>query len=59
MKLHGGDPGHTVVQKAEEIGADLIVVGNRGHGTIRRTLIGSVSEYILHHSRVPVIICRH
>jgi nucleotide-binding universal stress UspA family protein len=59
MKLEGGDPGHTVVEKCEAIGANLLVVGCRGLGTIRRKILGSVSEYIVHHSNVPVFICRH
>ncbi|CAC5426518.1 unnamed protein product [Mytilus coruscus] len=59
MQLEGGDPGHTIMKKIEELGANLVVVGSRGHGTIRRKILGSVSEYILHHSPVPVFISRH
>lgn len=54
-----GEPGETIVKKAEEIGAELIVVGCRGLGQIRRTFLGSVSDYVLHHSSVPVFVCRH
>ncbi|CAG2242671.1 unnamed protein product [Mytilus edulis] len=41
IQLDGGDPGHTIVQKCEELRASVIVVGSRGLGAIRRTLIGS------------------
>ena len=52
-----GDPGPSIVDKARELGASLIVIGSRGRGTIRRTILGSVSDYIIHHTHVPVLVC--
>lgn len=37
----------------------MIVMGTRGMGKVKRTFLGSVSDHVLHHSHVPVIICRH
>ncbi|XP_062577741.1 universal stress protein YxiE-like isoform X1 [Saccostrea cucullata] len=54
-----GEPGECIVKKAKDSGADLIVTGCRGLGTIRRTIMGSVSDYIIHHSEVPVFVVRH
>ena len=36
----------------------MIVMGTRGLGTVRRTILGSVSDYVLHHAHCPVIICK-
>ncbi|XP_045216249.2 uncharacterized protein LOC123566333 isoform X3 [Mercenaria mercenaria] len=52
-------PGSSIVNYAHEHNVQLIVVGSRGHGTIRRTILGSVSDYVVHHTHVPVIICKH
>ncbi|XP_013076850.2 uncharacterized protein LOC106063077 isoform X1 [Biomphalaria glabrata] len=54
-----GEPGAAIIQAAQEHKVHCIVTGSRGLGTVRRTLIGSVSDYILHHSHVPVLVCRH
>ncbi|KAK3737438.1 hypothetical protein RRG08_059007 [Elysia crispata] len=35
------------------------VTESRRPGTVSRTLIGSVSDYILHHAHCHVIVCRH
>ena len=37
-------------------GADAIVVGSRGRGTIRGLFLGSVSQGILHRARIPVVV---
>jgi nucleotide-binding universal stress UspA family protein len=47
-----------VVRQAEEIGAGLIVMGNRGIGTIARILLGSDAESIVRHAPCPVMIVR-
>jgi nucleotide-binding universal stress UspA family protein len=39
-------------------GADLLVVGTRGHGRFTGMLIGSVSEHCVTHARCPVLVVR-
>jgi len=52
----GLKPGPVIVHVATEANASMIVVGSRGLGTLRRTLIGSVSDYIIHHSDMAVVV---
>ncbi|KAK3103337.1 hypothetical protein FSP39_018584 [Pinctada imbricata] len=59
VKNISGKPGEVVVCVAHDDQADVIICGSRGHGTLRRTFMGSVSDYIVHHSHVPVVVCRH
>ncbi|XP_011424268.3 universal stress protein YxiE isoform X2 [Magallana gigas] len=54
-----GDPGEAIVHVAEKESCDLIITGSRGMGMIRRTILGSVSDYVLHHAHCPVLICKH
>ncbi|KAL8620277.1 hypothetical protein ACOMHN_018399 [Nucella lapillus] len=58
LRLHG-EAGHAIVKAAETHRVSCIVTGSRGLGTIRRTMMGSVSDYILHHAHVPVLVCRY
>ncbi|MFH1773545.1 MAG: universal stress protein [Methanobacteriota archaeon] len=50
-RLELGDP-------AEEIGADMIVLGVRGVSTWKKILLGSVSERVLNETKIPVFIVR-
>jgi nucleotide-binding universal stress UspA family protein len=49
-----GSPAPTIAAYADEIGADLIVVGSHGRSSLAAFLLGSTSSRILHHARVPV-----
>ncbi|XP_045166211.1 universal stress protein in QAH/OAS sulfhydrylase 3'region-like isoform X3 [Mercenaria mercenaria] len=51
-------PGQAIVDFAEKSKACFIVTGTRGMGKFRRTVMGSVSDYIVHHSPCPVLVCR-
>lgn len=49
-------PGHVICQVAKEKHASTITLGQNGTGSISRKLLGSTSDYVLHHSDVPVMI---
>jgi nucleotide-binding universal stress UspA family protein len=55
-----GDARTALLELADDRGADLLVVGSRGHGPVARLLIGSVASSLTHHSHLPVtIVPRH
>jgi nucleotide-binding universal stress UspA family protein len=47
-----------IVEDAGDFGADLIVIGSRGHGSIGSMLLGSVSAEVADHSPCPVLVAR-
>jgi nucleotide-binding universal stress UspA family protein len=51
-----GRAGQVLVDAAQ--GADLLVVGSRGHGGLAGTLLGSVGQYCVRHAPCPVVIMR-
>ena len=53
-----GDPADAILDVAEERGADLIVVGNKGMTGARRFLLGSVPNRVSHHAPCSVLIVR-
>ena len=56
--LREGRAEEEIVEVAEEIGAGLIVMGSRGHGRLRRALLGSISDAVVRHAHCPVTIVR-
>jgi nucleotide-binding universal stress UspA family protein len=52
------DPADAILNVAEEVKADLIVVGNKGMTGARRYLLGSVPNNVSHHAPCSVIIVR-
>jgi len=51
-----GNAAQVLIDAAE--GADLLVVGSRGHGAFTEALLGSVSQQCVQHARCPVVIIR-
>ena len=56
--VYGNRPGETIIEGAKSHKASLIVMGTRGLNRTRRTMMGSVSDYVTHHAHCPVLVCR-
>ena len=52
----GADPADALMRVAEETGADLLVVGNRGMAGARRFVLGSVPNKVSHHCATSLLI---
>ena len=50
-----GDPGKTLAKLAEECGADLLVIGNKG---MQRRVLGSVPNTVTHHANCSVLVVK-
>ena len=53
-----GDPADAIIDVAEEQGADLVIVGNKGMTGAKRFLLGSVPNKVSHHAPCSVLIIR-
>ena len=53
-----GDPGQTICRIAGELDVDVVVVGSRGRGAVKRALLGSVSGHVVHNAPCPVLVIR-
>jgi nucleotide-binding universal stress UspA family protein len=58
-EVGSGEPAPAIVQMAERLGCDAIIVGARGLGALRGALMGSVSTGILNASKLPVTVVKH
>jgi len=56
--VRAGRPDAEITRLAEELDAELVVVGSRGLGPIRRALMGSVSVSVVRHAHCPVMVVR-
>lgn len=53
-----GDPAEEIIKYAEQGEYDLVIMGSRGGGRFARTLLGSVSDKVIHHIKTSVLIVK-
>jgi nucleotide-binding universal stress UspA family protein len=54
-----GSPSEAILKEIENTNADLVVVGSRGEGPLRRALMGSVSDTVVRHAPATLVGRRH
>ncbi|AAM31150.1 universal stress protein [Methanosarcina mazei] len=57
-KVLKGNPADKIITFAEDNDMDMIIVGSLGKGGYERFVLGSVSEKIVRHSKIPVLVVR-
>ena len=57
-KTGGGHTGSEIVKFAEKGKFDMIVVGARGMGGAKEAFLGSTSNYVMHKTKVPVLVVK-
>jgi len=58
VRVREGEPASVILQLAEEVHADLIVMGTMGRSGFGRFLLGSVAEAVMHRAKCPVLTVR-
>ena len=59
-KLMRGDIGYNIIKLAhnKKEKFNLIIIGNRGRGSLKEMFFGSVSNYVIHASKIPVLLVK-
>ena len=53
-----GSPAVAILEFAEKMDSDLIVIGSRGLGLVKGVLLGSVSQHVVERAKCPVIVVK-
>lgn len=51
-----GEAAKLILEKAEDLDADIIVIGSHGHGLLHKALLGSVGESVIRHAQCNVMV---
>jgi nucleotide-binding universal stress UspA family protein len=53
-----GAPGHEIVEYARENEVDLIAIATHGHSGIKRAILGSIADYVIRESHLPMLVIK-
>jgi nucleotide-binding universal stress UspA family protein len=56
--IHGVSPSQGIIQVADEVSADLVIMGSHGRTGIQKVMLGSVAQNVLTQSPIPVLIVK-
>lgn len=56
--IHDVTPSEGILQVADDVSADLIIMGSHGHHGVKKMILGSVAQNVLNQSRHPVLIIK-
>ncbi|AYA02021.1 universal stress protein [Acinetobacter sp. WCHAc010034] len=56
--IHGVSPSEGIIQVADEVSADLIIMGSHGRTGLQKVMLGSVAQNVLTQSPIPVLIVK-
>ena len=56
IEVIDGDPAGIILEKADKIGTDMVVMGTHSKGMLAYAFLGSVAEKVLHRIKIPVFI---
>lgn len=57
-KSEAAKPAKLILEEIENEKIDLVVMGSHGYGTIAGSILGSVSQHVLHNAKCPVLIVK-
>jgi nucleotide-binding universal stress UspA family protein len=58
IQVENGQPHQAIIAAAEDKGCDLIVMSSHGRSGLAMLLIGSVTNKVLAHAKIPVLVCQ-
>jgi len=57
--LHSGKPEKVIVEIAEQLGTDLIVIGTDGKDNVKDFIVGTITEHVINAAPCPVLVVHY